>query len=447
MSLSAFNVKAQKTLPDLIDEGVRNYPGIKASLAEKESALRDVSAAKSEYIPKVTAQHQYTYGTSNNVAGAFYPNGAVISPSGSIRPGNINTAAWGSYTSAIFEWNVFNFGKVSANVDASKRTSEAADYNYENELLQHKVRIADAYLQTLMYEKLAEIQSVNLQRAETFSSVVNAGVASGMRAGVDSSLASAEFAKAKLLLLQAQRERKVKTLQLQELTGLLSAPEMDIDNMSFLSVLPATPDISVSNTQSHPLIRFYHLRADASRARSIATKRSYLPSISLVGAAWARGSGIYPEDDSYHTGFRDGTKYQVQNYLLGISTRWIISDLFVTRHRYKSESYRALRDDALLKEGEARTRRELNESQMQYEVSLEQAHMAPVQLKAARDAYRQASARYESGLSDLPTLMQSMVTLNRAEADMAIAYINVWRSLLAIAALKGDFSIFMNAVR
>ena len=83
---------------------------------------------------------------------------------------------------------------------------------------------------------------------------------------------------------------------------------------------------------------------------------------------------------------------------------------------------------------------------MQYEISLEQAVAAPIQLRAAQDAYRQASARYESGLTDLPTLMQSLVTLNRAEADMAIAYMNVWRSLLAIAGAKGDFAIFMNAV-
>jgi outer membrane protein TolC len=88
----------------------------------------------------------------------------------------------------------------------------------------------------------------------------------------------------------------------------------------------------------------------------------------------------------------------------------------------------------------------MKDSDMQLNVSLEQSRMAPVQLVAAQQAYRQAEARYKSGLTDLPTLLQSMFTLNRAEADVAIAYINVWRSLLAVAAAKGDLSIFTNSL-
>lgn len=444
--LVIFEASAQRRLPELIDAGIKNYPGIKAKAAERESFDKDVRSARSEYLPKVTAQHQYTYATSNSLAGAFYPNPAVISPAGSIRAENINQAAWGSYTSALIEWNVFNFGKVSGNVRAVEKTRAAADADYANELLQHKVRIADAYLLTLMYDKLASIQEVNLQRAQTFSDVVNAGVSSGMRAGVDSSLASAELTKAKILLLQAIRERKTQALRLQELTGDSSSDEMDVDSISFLSAMPVHADTVAWQPQSNPLLRYYQLRRDATQARSNAIRRSFLPSITLVGAAWARGSGISPEDDSYHSDFQYGTKYRVHNYLLGVSARWTITDLVGTRQRYRSEHFKTIRDQELLNEQQIKIRRQLTESQMQYEIAMEQAATAPVQLKAAQDAYRQASARYESGLTDLPTLMQSLVTLNRAEADMAIAYMNVWRSLLAIAAAKGDFSIFMNAV-
>jgi outer membrane protein TolC len=233
---------------------------------------------------------------------------------------------------------------------------------------------------------------------------------------------------------------------MQELTGIQTSDEIEIDSMVFLSSVPQRLDTGDWRPQSNPLVRYYQLRADATQARSTAIKRSFLPSITLVGAAWARGSGISPSDDSYHTDFQYGTKYQVYNYLVGISTRWTISDFVSTRHRYKSESYRTIRDQELFNEQRIRTQRQLSESHMQYDIAVEQANTAPIQLKAAQDAYQQASARYESGLTDLPTLMQSLVTLNRAEADMAIAYMNVWRSLLAIAAAKGDFSIFIDAL-
>lgn len=443
---SVMTASGQKRLPELLDEGIRNYPGIKARLSERESYKKDVSVARAEYMPRVTAQHQYTYATSNSLAGAFYPNPAVISPSGSIRAENINEATWGSYTSAIVEWNVFNFGKVSGTVNAAEKTDASAEARYENELLQHKVKIADAYLLTLMYGRLARIQEVNLERAQAFHNIVSAGVTSGLRAGVDSSLAAAELVKAQLLMLQAVRDRKTQSLRMQELSGIQSAEEIEIDSMLFFSELPARLDTTEWHPHLNPLVRFHQLQAEATQARSIAVKRSFLPSITLVGAAWARGSGISPEDDSYHTDFSYGTKYRVHNYLLGVATRWTISDFVSTRQRFKSEQYRAIRDEELSNEQKARTHRQLNEALMQYELSLEQARTAPVQLKAAQEAFLQASARYESGLTDLPTLLQSMVTLNRAEADKAIAYMNVWRSLLAISAAKGDFSIFLNAV-
>jgi len=438
------NLLAQNNLAGLLQRGISNYPGIKARSSESESTLREVAAAKLEYMPKISLQHQYTYATSNSLAGSFYPNPAVISPSGSIRNGNIDQAAWGSYTSALVEWNVFNFGKVSGNVRASQKLNDASSANLESVIFQHKVIISDVYLLTLMHQRLTFLQGVNLQRANAFLDVVRAGVKAGIRPGTDSSLASAEAAKAKILLLQAEGEYQTQSLRLKELSGIGAHEAIYIDS-TFLTVIPPRLDTGYWNSQLNPLLRYYRLKTEASQARSIATKRSYLPAITLVGAAWARGSGI-SADDSYQSGFSSGTKYQVHNYLLGISTRWTISDFAATRQRYKSEYYMAVQDQELLNEQDLRIKRLINESEMQYQISIEQIKTAPVQWQAAHDAYRQAFARYESGLTDLPTFMQSIVTLNRAEADMAIGYVNVWRSVLAIAAAKGDFSIFMNAV-
>lgn len=433
-------------LNEVLELAVKNYPLLRSRQAEVSSAKHDVRAAVSEYIPKIAAQHQYTYGTSNSVTGAFYPNPAVISPSGGIRADNINQATWGSYTSALLEWNVFNFGKLSGNVKAAKAAAGSSEAAYANEVFQHQVRVADAYLVALMTNKLASIQEANLERALRFRQVVSAGVVSGMRAGVDSSLASAEYVKARLVLLESKRIEKAQVLQLAELAGTQPSADFVPDSMQFFTALPLRSDTGAFYPGTNPLLAFYRSRVDASMARSVAVKRSFFPSITLVGALWARGSGV-SNDDSFHTSFSDGTKYQVHNYLIGVATRWTLSDFFSTHQRYKSEQYKVIRDEELYNEQALRTQRQLRESDMQYSVALEQAQMAPLQLAAAQHAFQQADARYKSGLSDLPTLLQSMVTLNRAEADLAIAYTNVWRSLLAISASKGDFSIFMNSIQ
>jgi outer membrane protein TolC len=434
------------SLQEAIELGSVNYPLIKARAAEARGSVRDARAASLDYLPRISAQHQYTYGTSNSVTGAFYPNPAVVSPSGGIRPDNINVATWGSFSSLLLEWNVFNFGKVSGTVKASRVLAESNNAAYENEVFQQKVKVADAYLLTLMAGKLAAIQQSNMERALRFRDAVKAGVNSGMRPGVDSSLASAEYAKTKLVMLDAEKNYRSQQLRLLELTGVGDQLSVSIDSLNFFTSIPSRRDEGSYIPSTHPLLTYYRKRVDAAQSRSIAMRRSFMPSITLVGAAWARGSGVY-SDDSFHTDFSAGTKYQVSNYLVGAALRWTITDFASVHERYKGEQYRVVRDQEFYNEQNLVIQRQLKDSDMQFNFSMEQARMAPTQLDAARQAYRQADARYRSGLSDLPTLLQSMYTLNRAEADLAIAYVNVWRSLLVIAAAKGDFRIFMNSIQ
>ncbi|MEO8471177.1 MAG: TolC family protein [Chryseolinea sp.] len=429
-----------------LEQSKKNYPLIKARQADVISASHDVGAATAEYIPKLTVQHQYTYGTSNSIAGSYYPNPAVISPAGGIRADNIYTATWGSYTTSMFEWNIFNFGKVAANITASKANYESAQAAYENEVFQHQIRVADAYLLALIAKKLTAIQQSNINRALHFRQVVDAGVRSGMRPGVDSALAHAEYVKAQLQLLESRRNEKSQRFQVAELTGAIPEVMTDLDSMQFFTTLPLLPDTVGISYTANPLLRVYRTRANTTIARSVAIRRTFLPSITLVGAAWARGSGISPADDSFKTSFSDGAHYQVYNYLLGVSTRWTLTDLVPIRQRYKSEKYKSVRDQELYNEQSIKVLRQQKESEMQYELLMEQAHTAPIQLSAAQRAYLQAFARYTSGMTDLPTLLQAMLALNRAEADLAVTYSNAWRALLAIAASKGSIDLFVKEI-
>ena len=169
--------------------------------------------------------------------------------------------------------------------------------------------------------------------------------------------------------------------------------------------------------------------------------------ISLVGVGNARGSGFSNQGDVFLNNQINGLGYQVGNYLLGVVARWNITNLLRTRHDYQADQFLVERSRQLLNEQRLRINRQYQEADTQYELGLEQARQAPIQLRAARQAYNQAKSRYESGLTDLPTLLQSVVTLNRAEVDRYVAISNVWRFLLLKAAADGDLSLFMNQVK
>ncbi|MHA4737994.1 TolC family protein [Dyadobacter sp. MSC1_007] len=437
---------AQKLkLHEALELGKGNFPFLKAKQAEIHSAESRIKSVKNDYLPAFIVQDQYTYGTSNSVAGAFLPNeGSALSPSGGIRPENYYTATFGSFTTALIDWKVFNFGKVKANVNAAHAELTKSQANYENELFQHQVRIIDSYLVLLINQKLVAAQRQNLERALVFKKVTDAAVSSGMRPGVDSSLAAAEYAKARLLLLESQRSEKAQQLRLSELTGELK-DSIEVDSMAFYSQLPAAPGETNSFLQN-PALRFSQAQVDASLARSLAVKRSFLPSVSLVGAGWGRGSGVSNKDDSFRTDFSSGVKYQVYNYLFGVSTRWNLTNIFKSRNDYKSEQFQVERFKSLYQTQKLQLDRQTRESEMQFQLSLAQARLTPIQLAAAQRAFNQAEARYQSGLTDLFTLAQSVNALNRAEVDKTVTNGNAWRSLLQKAAAAGDLSIFLGQI-
>ena len=444
--LACIQADAQQIkLHEALEQGKGNFPFLKAKQAEIRSAESRIKSVKTDYLPAFIVQDQYTYATSNSVTGAYLPNeGSALSPSGGIRPENIYTATFGSFTTAMVDWKVFNFGKVNANVNAAKADLARSQADYENELFQHQVKIIDAYLLLLINQKLVDAQRQNLQRATVFKRVTDAAVTSGMRPGVDSSLAAAEYAKAQLLLLESQRSEKAQRLRFSELTGELR-DSVQVDTMGFYSQLPAVPG-ETGSFLKNPALRYSQAQIDASMARSLAVKRSFLPSVSLVGAGWGRGSGVSNKDDSFRTDFGSGVKYQVYNYLVGVSTRWNLTNIFKVRNDYHAEQFQVERFKSLYQTQQLQLDRQVRESEIQFELSLAQARLTPVQLAAARTAFNQAEARYQSGLTDLFTLAQSVNALNRAEVDKFVTNGNAWRSLLLKAAAAGDLDIFLSQI-
>jgi outer membrane protein TolC len=70
----------------------------------------------------------------------------------------------------------------------------------------------------------------------------------------------------------------------------------------------------------------------------------------------------------------------------------------------------------------------------------------PVQVKAARAATQQATARYQSGLGTIDQVAEAQRLLTQAEIDDALARLGVWRGLLGVAAAAGDIQPFLAEV-
>jgi len=428
-----------------------NYPAIKLKKAETQAAAYDLRAAQNNYLPGVVVQGQVLNGTSNQVRGAFFPNeGMAIPVSGGIKPnGYTNTSVWTSYATGFVNWKVFSFGKFKTTVDAARAGVVAAEADYQNEIFQQQIKVGDAYLLTLMSNDMVRSQRANLARVRALQQVTKAYTKSGLRPGVDSSLVNAEYSKGMLQFLEAQRIANEQLVYLKELMGLKSDVVLRLDTSIYISKQPQPFDV-LNDYSKNPRLLYFKSIVDVNQAKIKSIRRKEYPSISILASSWARGSGIADKqlpngDFAYDKSFSSGVALRPYlDWMVGVSTIWNITTLFKTGNEAKVQRQITTMAQERYNEETLRIESEVERARLRYAAALEAARQAPIQLAAAQDAYRQAQARYDAGLSTILELTQTFALLNRADVDAGIARGNVWRAVLAYAAATGNLDLFTN---
>jgi hypothetical protein len=169
----------------------------------------------------------------------------------------------------------------------------------------------------------------------------------------------------------------------------------------------------------------------------------------LFGIYQGRGSGFSSNyssanESAYTSNYGSGVDPTRYNYLLGVAVIWNITSPFRVRYQVQSQKFLS----ASYKNQYDLLDEQLHDQQTLAEVrianSLKNYHEAPVEVKAASDAYNQKFALYKNGLANIVDFTQALYTLNRAEVDQDITLNNVWQAILSKAAATGDFNIFMN---
>ncbi len=445
----------QITLTDALEIAKQNYPSIKAKQAEVGTSGYAVKESKTAYIPDVLTQNQALYGTANGVRGAFFPaEGTAIPISGGITSGNGTkadmTAAWGSFSTFMVDWKVFSFGRVRASIATSKAEYARSNADYDNEVFQHQIQVVDAYLLLLVEQRLITLQQNNLQRAEGFVTVVRATTRSGLKPGADSSFANAEHAKARLSLLQAERNERAQRIRLAELLG-SSSEDIAVDTAGFLSSIPSSVTDTKLSLDNNPLLRYHKLNMEVANAKRKQISRSYLPSIGLMAVGWARGTGINNDEVNgqytYKQGIGQGLQFSAYDYMFNVHFKWTISDYPKYRYQASGQKMIAEKNKYLYDEQRLKLERALENANMQTALSIAQTKIAPIQLESARSSFYQSQSRYKVGLATLPELAQSLFLMNRSEIDVSISYNNVWRAVLMKAAAVGDISLFTDLIK
>jgi len=436
-------------LSNAINNGLNSYQTIKAKSNYIKSSAALVENAKNQYLPDVISSLQEAYGTINGQFGPSAPIAGTVASSGPTYSKQNWNAAFGAVYLLNINWEFISFGRLQSRIHAAEAQVKTDSADYRQEQFVTSVRIAGTYLNLLIAQRFIQNAQANIERASFVQQSVIARAKSGLIAGVDSSIANAEVSGARLALLQATaNEQRIRN----ELAQLLNAaPDPFTLDTSFFSQTPKTYNTNVGVTEN-PQVKFYAQRIQQSNALEKYIRRSINPGLSLFGTFQGRGSGFdynYTPDftDRYTKSYLDGIKPERYNYLLGIGISWNLISPFKIKQQAKSQSYlsAAYKDEYDLVS--TRLKDQLLLADQQIENSLKSVQEAPLQLKAATDAYQQKTVLYKNGLTNIVDVQQALFTLNRAQTDISVAYINTWQALLLKAAASGDFDLFIKQVQ
>ncbi|MGZ4000204.1 MAG: TolC family protein [Mucilaginibacter sp.] len=449
LSVSVIQVKAQQTtipvtLKQLLTRVDRNAP----TLITDSSAIRIRQAQAAEirnnWLPNLKLNYQADIGTSNNVTGPYFGFGVIPSSSGGIHQTNVTTALSTNIGIASLDWEVYNFGYYGAQNRVAKSNIQVEQSNFAQSKYGLEAYTINDYLLLASLQDYLNIQVRNIQRTQDILRSVRSLTRSGVRPGVDTSIANAELSKARLNYIELNNQMQQIQLQLAEISGL---PYQSIVADTFIENQLINAPVGTFNTDTagHPIINYYQSLYQNSKVQEDLVKKQYNPKISLEGAAWGRGSSVDPEGN--YNNLSTGYGFQRDNYLVGVGISYNLFDL--RRKQLKLNTQRTESDffRNKLEEQKALLASGANQANAEMQTARLRLREIPNQLRAASDGYRQKLSLYRNGLTDIIELDAALSILYRAETDYVQAKYAFSNALFNQAITDNQVNTILNLLK
>ena len=442
--LMAVQANAQHiTLQQLLQQVNQKAPALVSDSAAILVRKAQATETRNNWLPNLKLNYQADIGTNNNDAGPYFGFGIIPSNSRGVRVDNNTTAVSANVGVAALDWEIYNFGAYGAQNKVAQSDIVVEQSHFSESKYQLQAYAIDSYLRLLRLQDFLSIQLRNIRRNEEIKRSVMSLAKSGIRPGVDTSIAEAELSKARLNYIELSNQYKQVQLQLSGISGLnyqtiqpdTSVSAKLINNFTLYNLIQA-------DTANHPLINYYKSVYQNNLERERLIKQSYNPKIMLEGAVWGRGSSVDASD--HFNSLPDGFGFNRDNYLVGIGITYNLFDL--RRRNLKLSTQKTVTDFA---------RKKLQEQTQQLAVANEQANVEmntakqrlmeiPNQLNAASAGYRQKLSLYKNGLTDIIELNAALNILYRAETDYMAAKYTYSHALFQKAITENQVNQILN---
>lgn len=430
------------TLPIALRLAEENYPLLKAKHYEVEALRKNIDISKNTLVPSLDISYQANLATANNITGMFYPTD-LIPMTGPVFSSNNYSPAFGTAASLLLSWQPLTFGWRNAQVSASSAETNTRIADLQNEIFKHKINVISNYLDLLLAMELLSVYKKNIDRTQFDLKQSRVLAVTGLRPGVDTALFLSELSKAKIDLLNAQKNLQAQKISLSQL--LVCDSSFSITDTNQFNKIPIAI-ISVKDTSfsQHPLLKLFQNQLEWSKSKENLIRRYWLPKLNIWASTFARGSGVYPDGTIKAA---DGWGFTRYNYGLGFQVAFPILKYSEVRLQQQQQNFISKSNEELLNQTTLELSKQQEISNLTLQNALEIAKETPIQLQSADYAFRSLQIRYNAGLVNFADLIQAQFSLVKAETDLKKSYWEAWKALLYKTAVTGDLNIFLNEIK
>ena len=404
------------------------------------AAAAAIDLARTAYLPRIDGLAQVNRATRNNIFGLLFPQSVIPSISGPVLGSNNFGTVWGTAVGGLVTWEPFDFGLRGAGVSAAQASRVRAEAGVKRTEFEVSVAAADAYLTLIAAQETVRAAQAGVDRAEILQRTVRAQADAQLRPGADVSRTDAELAVARTQLIQARQAVDVSRTVLAQFVGL--PPEQIGVSAPRLLQLPPDSMIPAFDSAQNPIAVEESDLVEQKKAELRILEKSYVPRFFVQGSAYARGTGA--STTGARLGGLNGLAPDTQNYALGFSVTFPALEFRSIRAREAQQSASVRAETARYQQISTELTAQWNAARATLTGSRSIATNTPVQVSAADAAVQQATARYQSGLGNIAEVADAQRLLTQAQIDDALARLNVWRSLLRLAAVAGDIQTFVS---
>lgn len=239
LSPTAFALETKKiekgamlNLNDCIAISLNNSPLVKRTIYNLKTAINNISLAKSDYTPTISAGVGYnqTFNSSN----------------GNVMRNNYSSRTFPSVSASINQL-LFNFGKTLSAIKMQKYNKIAAEYEFDYSVLTTTFNVKLKYYAVLAAKSMLDIERSNVQITERNYIRTEAYYEEGIRSRIDLVNAEVNLSDAKVALVQAENNYKNALVELNNAMYVAYAPEYEISNTETFNL--ANPYVPVSLTK------------------------------------------------------------------------------------------------------------------------------------------------------------------------------------------------------